>query len=156
MLEKTRIIRQTPGECNYHIFYQLLYGADDELLKSISINRNANNMFHYLSGDDNVSEETKGEFQLTCRCMLSIGLDATKQLMICRLLSGILHIGNLVFEPDDHDGQVGGVTAESSGSLGVACDMLGLSVEDLVNCLTKQNMYVEGSTITKLQSHAQV
>lgn len=39
MPEKTRVVRRPEGEPNYHIFYQLLSGADDDLRRTLGLDR---------------------------------------------------------------------------------------------------------------------
>ncbi len=51
LLEKSRVIQQQPGERCYHIFYQLLAGADNELLGKLLLNRQVKT-FHFLENSE--------------------------------------------------------------------------------------------------------
>lgn len=55
LLEKSRVVHQNAGERNFHVFYQLLAGANDELLKELQLKRSLES-FNYLSDGVSIIE----------------------------------------------------------------------------------------------------
>lgn len=49
LLEKSRLVRQSKGERNYHIFYVLLRGASEEELAALSLAGGKPEAFRYLN-----------------------------------------------------------------------------------------------------------
>lgn len=47
LLEKSRVVKHSVGERNFHIFYQLLSASKEEHLKRLMLTRNIN-AYHYL------------------------------------------------------------------------------------------------------------
>ncbi|KAG8225870.1 hypothetical protein J437_LFUL004800 [Ladona fulva] len=50
LLEKSRVVHQYPGEANFHIFYQLIIGGDDELLRDLHLRRNIDLYYYFSNG----------------------------------------------------------------------------------------------------------
>lgn len=61
LLEKSRVVAQDQGERNFHIFYQLLLGGDDELLQKYSLNDNEPDDYHYVGQSGCLEVESKSD-----------------------------------------------------------------------------------------------
>ncbi|XP_071795334.1 unconventional myosin-Ie-like [Asterias amurensis] len=98
LLEKSRVITQKVSERNFHIFYQLLCGADDEMKQSFGLTNP--DYYYYLnqSGTYKVdgTNDTQ-EFGDTLSAMSVIGISEEDQLSVLNCVAAILHLGNIQF-----------------------------------------------------------
>lgn len=154
LLEKTRITQQSEGERNFHIFYQLIRGASEQLRSAISLSTSMSS-YNYLNSSSCTSIpgiDDVEEFKLTCECMSSIGITSAQQDMVFALMAGILSLGNVAFEEDSIDGTAKGLQADSQTHLSNAAASLGLEASALLKQMTQQNMHVGSQVIVKSQS----
>lgn len=103
LLEKTRIVHQSEGERNFHIFYQLLRGGDKELLGHLNVSKYAK-QFRYLTEshcDEIQGRSDAADFLETRRCLADIGIEAHVERVIFELLGAVLHLGNVHFVEED-------------------------------------------------------
>lgn len=100
LLEKSRVVKQGPGERNYHIFYMLLAGANKEMKTDFQLR--PVDQFYYLSQSGCTEVDKRSDFKefedlLFAFSSLAIGYDTQREVFQC--LAGILHLGNLTFSP---------------------------------------------------------
>eukprot|EP01132_Coremiostelium_polycephalum_P002883 gene2883-3584_t len=128
LLEKSRIVRQVYNERNYHIFYQLLAGANQELREKLYLENV--DYYNYLNQSgcyeiDGVSDED--QFHKTCHAMTTAGVNQQDQENVFRILSVVMLLGNVTFEDrGDDSSQVG-----NQDALNKASELLGCSADEL-------------------------
>ncbi|KAA1479202.1 myosin 5 [Dentipellis sp. KUC8613] len=99
LLERSRIVFQPLTERNYHIFYQLCSGAPLKERKDLGLDTDVTK-FHYLKQGGPHSTPIPGvddaeEFRTTQHALSTIGISVEKQWAVFRLLSALLHLGNV-------------------------------------------------------------
>merc|ERR1719400_2853370 len=97
LLEKARIIRQAPDERTFHIFYQLLTGASQEFKSQMLLDDAKNYTFMTAGGVKVPSLDDTEEFQLTWDAMRIMCISEEDIISICKVISGTLLFGNMVF-----------------------------------------------------------
>ncbi|XP_014664038.1 PREDICTED: unconventional myosin-XIX-like isoform X2 [Priapulus caudatus] len=99
LLEKTRVIARGAGERNFHIFYQMLCGANAEEMSLWQLERpEEGSTFNYVGDHSKNHDDDKEGWCVTKDAMSDIGLSFGEQNHVFVMLSAILHLGNVTFE----------------------------------------------------------
>uniref|UniRef100_A0A7N8XV10 Myosin X n=1 Tax=Mastacembelus armatus TaxID=205130 RepID=A0A7N8XV10_9TELE len=137
-----RVVRQNPGERNYHIFYALLAGTNNQQREAFALTQP--DSYHYLRQSSCLDQtiDDSGAFQDVLHAMRTMQFTDESIGEILRLLAGILHAGNIEFMT------AGGAQVSSKSALTRAADLLGLNSDQLAEVLTHRSMILRGEEIS--------
>jgi myosin V len=145
LLERSRLVFQPLKERNYHIFYQLIAGATDYERRDLGLLQVEE--FEYLNqGGAPVIDgvDDKAEFDATRKSLSTIGVGEDKQAEIFRVLSALLHMGNINITATRTDSAL----SPTEPSLVRACEMLGIDNNDFAKWIVKKQLITRGEKIT--------
>ncbi|CAK1542108.1 unnamed protein product [Leptosia nina] len=149
LLEKSRICSQGRNERNYHVFYYLLAGASEqekEQLHLLSVDK-----YNYLSRTGcsvvpGVDEQY--EFSRLKQSMDMVGFTMDKQRRLFAVLSAVLLLGNVEFQPQrksyHHDEAVG---VRNPEVVSLISSLLRVKQETLLAALTSKRARASGETL---------
>ncbi|CAG9573728.1 unnamed protein product [Danaus chrysippus] len=139
LLEKSRVVYQSSGERNYHIFYQLC--AAKHLLPELKLDHQ--DSFHYLNQGG--SPEIDGvndlkAFHETRNALTTLGVTESEQQNMFTVLAAILHLGNIHFELDDESDEDGAYIDINDPHIITVCSLLGISKPEISRWLTHKRI----------------
>lgn len=150
LLEKTRIVHQSQGERNFHIFYQLMASK----VEGLSLKGPGD--FYYTNqgclGIDGRNDAN--DFKETKECLRAINVDDAEQIEVTRLLAAVLKLGNIDIEAcaltkeEDHTGLESEDWKERftvTEEVSKAAALLGVESHSLLRALVVKTLSIPGS-----------
>ncbi|KHN87676.1 Myosin-4 [Toxocara canis] len=154
LLEKSRVIRQAPGERCYHIFYQVYSDYIPTLKKDLLLDRPLKEYYFCAQAEltiDGVND--KEEHQLTDEAFDILHFSPEEKLNCYKLVAAIMHMGNMKFKQRPREEQ-----AEPDGTdeAEKAASMFGVNHEEFLKALTRPRVKVGTEWVAKGQNIDQV
>ncbi|XP_033732027.1 unconventional myosin-Ia-like isoform X2 [Pecten maximus] len=149
LLEKSRVAGQSTGERNFHIFYQLLTGADPGTLANLKLTSDPN-QFAILNKSGCVSVDTvddKDNYHTVMHGMEVIGFRKDEIKAVHQLLASVLKLGNVEFVHRSNMDGTDGCEIEDDTELRDIADLLSCSLENLYESLTRKSVEVRGEKV---------
>lgn len=145
LLEKIRVIKQGKRERNFHIFYQMYYGMSKSSKKIIKLQEIEE---YQILNHKNITKEEQDqfnkEFELLMQAFELFEFENTSD--IFKLLSGLLALGNVVFEPVNGGNEVSSLKDEWWD---LATELLNIDSIKLDQLLTTKKIKAGKEVITK-------
>ncbi|KAF4520564.1 hypothetical protein B566_EDAN011117 [Ephemera danica] len=137
LLEKSRIVTQAQDERNYHVFYEMLKGLTAEQKEKYGL-LTAEKYFYLNQGGscDIDGKNDKDDFQSLLSAMQVLGFTSEEQDTIFRILTSVLHLGNVYFHRKQLKHGQEGVEIGSDAEIRWAGHLLQLSVDGIKRSIT--------------------
>ncbi|KAJ9543544.1 hypothetical protein OSB04_023251 [Centaurea solstitialis] len=149
LLERSRVCQISDSERNYHCFY-LLCAAPPEETKKYKLGDPKS--FHYLNQSncyELVGVSDAHDYLATRRAMDIVGISATEQDAIFRVVASILHLGNLEFaKGEEHDSSIL-KDDKSKFHLQMTSELLMVDLQSLEDALLKRVMVTPEEVIKR-------
>ena len=152
LLERSRLVFQPKSERNYHIFYQLLAGMEEDDKAKLSL-LEAHDYRYTNQGGTPVIDgvDDAEEFRITKDALALIGIGNDQQFEIYKILAALLHIGNIEFAATRNDAHL----SSDEPNLVKACDLLGIDPVAFSKWCVKKQITTRSEKIVSNLNHSQ-
>uniref|UniRef100_A0A2K5N8R1 Myosin heavy chain 14 n=1 Tax=Cercocebus atys TaxID=9531 RepID=A0A2K5N8R1_CERAT len=151
LLEKSRAIRQAKDECSFHIFYQLLGGAGEQLKADLLLEPCS--QYRFLTNGPSSSPGQERElFQETLESLRVLGFTHEEIISMLRMVSAVLQFGNIALKRERNTDQA---TMPDNTAAQKLCRLLGLGVTDFSRALLTPRIKVGRDYVQKAQTKEQ-
>ncbi|EMR11111.1 hypothetical protein PNEG_00708 [Pneumocystis murina B123] len=144
LLERSRIVFQPKNERNYHIFYQLCFGATENEKKEFDLKHP--NDFNYLNQGESSTIpgiSDLNNFIMTRNALKTMGISDEVQNSIFKVLAALLHLGNVKIQALRNNA----LLSPSDATLGFVCKLLGIDNVQFAKWIIKKQINTRSEKI---------
>lgn len=158
LLEKSRVVKLNSQERNYHIFYQLLRGADRRMKHAFLLDGLEMADFEYTKqGNDTITGVSdQDEWNSLIEAFHIMGFSEQDQTSILKTVAAILHLGNITVKKESIRADQAALEPESELQAAKVCQLLGIDANAFIQALLHPRVKAGREIVEKVQTPEQV
>ena len=157
LLEKSRVVHINSSERNYHVFYQLMCGADSKMRREFLLQDMEVEDFEYTKhGNDTISGVSDmAEWKVLLEAFGVMGFSDQEQKAVLQTVAAVMHLGNVTAVKESARADQARLAPNAEHAVRKACQLLGIDSSMFVKALLHPRVRAGHEWVEKVQTPEQ-